>query len=178
VPSLWYKHRMSPIDRILSLVRPFAVVATRFLPETRLISIRVRLLKFAGVKIERYAKLFGYQAMLSPSNVSLGEGSFVNSGCLFEAGGRIDIKSFAMVGPRVIFVTINHVGEKNQDLIYLPITVESYAWIGAGATICPGVTIGHHAVVAAGSVVMRDVAPHVRVAGSPARPLPQRQPEP
>ncbi|MCB1356319.1 MAG: hypothetical protein KDK53_07450 [Maritimibacter sp.] len=51
----------------------------------------------------------------------------------------------------------------------LPITVEDYAWIGAGAIVLPGVTIGTGAVVAAGAVVTRDVAPRSIVAGNPAR---------
>ncbi len=163
---------MNQIARLVSLARPFATVATRLLPETRLISVRVRLLRFAGATIERYAKVIGYQTMTNPADVFIGEAAYVNAECLFVGGARIDIKARAMIGPRSILVTINHTGENFNDLEFLPITVESYAWIGAGVTICPGVTIGHHAAVAAGSVVMRDVAPHTRVAGNPARALP------
>jgi len=52
-----------------------------------------------------------------------------------------------------------------------PITVEDYAWIGAGSIILPGVTIGTGAVVGAGSVVTKDVAPRMIVGGNPARVL-------
>lgn len=55
--------------------------------------------------------------------------------------------------------------------IALPIAVGDYAWIGAGAIILPGVTIGEGAVVAAGAVVTKDVAPRMIVAGNPARVL-------
>lgn len=51
-------------------------------------------------------------------------------------------------------------------------------WIGAGAMIKPEVTLGHGAVVAAGAVVTKDVAPYTIVAGTPATPLRHRQPEP
>jgi len=163
---------MNQIARLASLARPFAVVATRLLPETRLISVRVRLLRFAGATIKQYAGVVGYQAMMSPEDVFIGEGAYVNTGCLFMGGAHIDIQHYAMIGPRTNFVTAIHSGEDFKEIAFYPITVESYAWIGAGVTICPGVTIGHHAAVAAGSVVMRDVAPHTRVAGNPARALP------
>ena len=52
-----------------------------------------------------------------------------------------------------------------------PIVVGDYVWIGAGAIILPGVTIGEGAVVAAGSVVTKDVAARMVVAGNPAKPL-------
>jgi len=160
------------ISRAASLARSFATVATRFLPETRLVSVRVRLLRFAGATIGARARVIGYQAMTSPEDVFIGEDAYVNTGCLFVGGARIDIKAHAMIVPRTSLVTINHTGENFEGLQFLPITVEPYAWIGTGVTICPGVTIGHHAAVAAGSVVMRDVAPHARVSGNPARPLP------
>ena len=50
-----------------------------------------------------------------------------------------------------------------------PVTIEDLAWVGTRATILKGVTVGRGAVVAAGSIVTRDVAPHTLVAGSPAR---------
>jgi len=153
---------MNPVTRFVSLARPFATVATRCLPENRLVSIRIRLLRFAGATIERGARVIGYQAMTNPGDVFIGEEAYVNTGCLFLGGARIEVKAHAMVGPRTNLLTINHTGENFNDLEFLPVTVESYAWVGAGVTICPGVTIGHHAAVAAGSVVMRDVAPYTR----------------
>jgi len=170
----WYNGRMYSIAHLVSLARSFSTVATRFLPETRLISVRIRLLRFAGATIEQYAKVIGYQAMTAPEDVFICEADYVNTGCLFLGGASINIKHHAMIGPRTNLVTINHTGENYNDLEFLPVTVEPYAWIGAGVTICPGVTIGHHAAVAAGSVVMRDVAPHTRVAGSPARAMPPK----
>jgi acetyltransferase-like isoleucine patch superfamily enzyme len=50
-----------------------------------------------------------------------------------------------------------------------PITIEDHAWIGYGSTIMPGVTVGHHAVVSPGSVVLWDVAPYATVVGNPAK---------
>ncbi len=163
---------MNPIARSISLARSFATVATRFLPETRLVSVRIGLLRFAGATIERYARVVGYQTIFNPEHLFIEQGAFVSAECLFLTGAKIHIGSNAMIGPRTIFATANHFGTNNKEIEFLQIIVEPYAWIGAGVTICPGITIGHHAAVAAGSVVMRDVAPHTRVAGNPARPLP------
>ncbi len=102
---------MNPIARSISLARSFATVATRFLPENRLVSVRVRLLRLAGATIERRARVIGYQAMTSPEDVFIGEDAYVNTGCLFVGGARIDIKAHAMIGPRTSLVTINHTGE-------------------------------------------------------------------
>jgi maltose O-acetyltransferase len=66
---------------------------------------------------------------------------------------------------------------RSQDLEFsLPITVEDYVWIGGNSTILPGVTIGKHAIVAAGSVVTKDVPPNTIVGGNPARLIREIQP--
>jgi len=165
----WYLDRMNRLARLLSLARSCSSVAIRLLPETRLKSVRVRLLRFAGVRIGKDSKFIGYQVMLDLQNVVIGDGVFVSSECVFEAGGGITIGDSAMIGPRVVFLTINHFGKDNKEIVRLPITVEPFVWIGANSTICPGVTIGHHAVVGAGAVVTKDVAAHARVVGVPAR---------
>ena len=63
------------------------------------------------------------------------------------------------------------------DLIPAPIRIGNDVWIGANATVLPGVTIGDGAVVAAGAVVTRDVEPLTVVGGVPARPLKRIEPE-
>ena len=129
---------MYSIAHLVSLARSFSTVATRFLPETRLISVRIRLLRFAGATIEQYAKVIGYQAMTAPEDVFICEADYVNTGCLFLGGASINIKHHAMIGPRTNLVTINHTGENYNDLEFLPVTVEPYAWIGAGVNDLSG----------------------------------------
>jgi len=76
-----------------------------------------------------------------------------------------------MVGPRVTFITLGHPvdpGERRRWLTGAPIDVAENVWIGAGATILPGVTIGRDAVIAAGSVVADDVAAATLVTGPKA----------
>jgi acetyltransferase-like isoleucine patch superfamily enzyme len=75
----------------------------------------------------------------------------------------------------VLLLTGGHVigppGRRAAELTCEPIVVGTGAWLGARVTVLPGVTIGDGAVVAAGAVVTRDVAPHTVVAGVPARHL-------
>lgn len=76
-----------------------------------------------------------------------------------------------LIGPKVNLITENHPldPEDRKALIAKPITLKQRAWIGAGSTILPGVTVGQNAVVAAGSVVSKDVPDNVVVGGVPAK---------
>jgi maltose O-acetyltransferase len=137
-----------------------------------------------------FAEGSGPALVLSPFNiqygrhVKIGTWTFVNFGATFLDANMITLGDFVAVGPNVQFITDTHPlrpedrykPPKEGDTLpfrvvnyALPITVGNYAWIGAGAIILPGVTIGDGAVVAAGSVVTKDVAPRMIVAGNPAR---------
>ena len=90
----------------------------------------------------------------------------------------IRIGAEVMIGPNVQIYTAAHALEADERLAgvetALPVTIEDRVWIGGGAILLPGVTIGREAIVGAGSVVTRDVPPGVRVAGNPARILPAK----
>lgn len=100
-----------------------------------------------------------------------GRGSFVNFGCTFLALGGITIEEGAFIGPHCVLATEYHPENpsKRQSLLTKPITIGRNAWLGADVKVLAGVTIGENAIVAAGSVVTKDVPPDTVVAGSPAR---------
>jgi acetyltransferase-like isoleucine patch superfamily enzyme len=103
--------------------------------------------------------------------LSLGERVFINQGCTFLDYAGIRIGDGTMIGPKATFITMSHPvdpGERRQWLTGAPIDIAENVWIGAGATILPGVTIGRDAVVAAGAVVADDVAAASLVAGPKA----------
>ena len=104
-------------------------------------------------------------------NIRFGKGVFVNSGCTFLDQGGIEIGDDVMFGPNVSLVTSNHPLDPadRRAVVSTPIRICRNAWIGAGATILPGLTIGENSVVAAAAVVTRDVPPNTVVAGNPAR---------
>lgn len=98
----------------------------------------------------------------------LGERSSVGQGCSFLDLGGITIGTRAMISPKVTLITEGHPlepSERHDFITVAPIIIEANAWIGAAATILPGVTIGHDSVVGAGAVVAKDVAPLTVVTG-------------
>ena len=101
--------------------------------------------------------------------IELGERTFVGQACSFLDLGGITIGDRAMISPKVTLVTEGHpVGpaERYDFVTVAPIVIEADVWIGAAATVLPGVTIGHDSVVGAGAVVAKDVPPLTVVSGS------------
>lgn len=102
---------------------------------------------------------------------SFGERVFINQGCYFLDLGGIMIGDRVLIGPRVTLTTAGHPVEPAERFDFItsaPIVIEDDVWIGAAATICPGVTIGRGSVVGAGAVVARDVPPMSVVTGTSA----------
>lgn len=104
-------------------------------------------------------------------NLDLAERVFINQGCTFLDYAGIRLGRGVMVGPKATFITVGHPvdpRERREFLTGAPIDVAENVWIGAGAMILPGVTIGRDAVVAAGAVVADDVAAGSLVTGTKA----------
>jgi acetyltransferase-like isoleucine patch superfamily enzyme len=100
--------------------------------------------------------------------IEFGERVFVNQGCYFLDFGGISIGDRTMIGPQVTLSTAGHpveLAERYDFITHAPIVIESDVWIGAAATIAPGVRIGHGSVVGAGAVVAKDVPPLTAVTG-------------
>ncbi|MDK3164940.1 sugar O-acetyltransferase [Aeromonas caviae] len=109
-------------------------------------------------------------------HIHLGKGSYINMGVTLLDNAPIRIGAEVMIGPNVQIYTAAHALDADERIqgveTALPVTIEDRVWIGGGAILLPGVTIGREAVVGAGSVVTRDVPAGARVAGNPARLLP------
>lgn len=104
-------------------------------------------------------------------NLDLAERVFINQGCTFLDFAGIRLGAGTMIGPRATLITMSHPvdpGERRQFLNGAPIDIAENVWIGAGAMILPGVSIGRDAVVAAGAVVAEDVPAASLVAGPKA----------
>ncbi|MFT3662808.1 MAG: DapH/DapD/GlmU-related protein [Gordonia sp. (in: high G+C Gram-positive bacteria)] len=104
-------------------------------------------------------------------NIEFGGRVFVNQNCTFLDGAGITLGHRVMIGPKATFVTGGHPVDPADRKLYLtgaPIVLEENVWVGAGATILPGVTVGKDSVVAAGAVVADDVPPQTLVAGPKA----------
>jgi acetyltransferase-like isoleucine patch superfamily enzyme len=103
--------------------------------------------------------------------IQIGKNVFINHACSFLDMGGITIEDNVLIGPKVNLVTENHPLDptERRALICKPILIKRNAWIGAAATILPGVTVGENAVVAAGAVVSKDVPSNTVVGGIPAK---------
>ena len=103
--------------------------------------------------------------------VTLGRDCFLNFGCTLLALGGITIEDNVFIGPHCILATEYHpeAPATRHSLLTAPIVIKNNAWLGANVTVLAGVTIGENAIVAAGSVVNRDVPANTIVAGTPAK---------
>ncbi len=130
--------------------------------------------------LEELLRSVGPEAVIEPPfhcdygfNISVGERFYANVGCVFLDCAPLSIGDGVLLGPAVQLYAATHPVDaetRRRGLEYaLPISIGHDAWIGGGAIILPGVTIGDRAVVGAGSVVTRDVPADAIVAGNPAR---------
>lgn len=104
-------------------------------------------------------------------NIRVGKNVLINHACEFMDRGGITIEDDVLIGPKVNLITTNHPLDpsKRKSMISKPIIIKKNAWIGAGATVLPGVTLGENSVVSAAAVVTKDVPPNTVVAGIPAK---------
>lgn len=106
---------------------------------------------------------------IRPHMVNIGKNVVVMPGCLMMSAGGITIEDGAMIAANVQLISNNHDLYERQVITCKPVHIGKNAWVGAGATILPGVTVGDNAVVGAGSVVTKDVEADTIVAGNPAK---------
>jgi acetyltransferase-like isoleucine patch superfamily enzyme len=173
-----------PGDLLLRIHSPeFQAMSARVLRATELTS-RLNVLPFGDEvgKAELFEQILGRPL---PSRVTiyppfytdhglhleLGERVFINQGCTFLDYAGIRLADGVLVAPKVTFVTVGHPVDTDDRRVWLTggrIDVGENVWIGAGAMILPGVTIGRDAVIAAGAVVADDVPARSLVTGTKA----------
>ena len=178
--------RAAPIKKWRLLREEFAGLHLRLLLARLLLGplpihvggrVRPLILRLVGFRIGHGTVMAGTPIITGDGNLSrnlvIGRGCWINIGCLFDLGAEITIGNKVSIGHDVLLLTTSHeVGSSlNRALtpIARPITIGGGSWLGSRSTILPGVTIGVGAIVAAGSVVHRDVPPNTLVAGVPAR---------
>lgn len=112
------------------------------------------------------------------NRVKFGKGVFINHSAVLSASGGIEFEDGVAIAPCFRVATINH-DFNNRHTIYTygKVTINKNAWIGMNVTVCPGVTIGKYAVVAAGAVVTKDVPDYAVVGGCPAKVIKMQNPE-
>ena len=133
--------------------------------------VRERLSEILESEIDRSTTIFVPFYTNFGRHIKLGKNIFINHACSFLDLGGITIEDDVQIGPRVNIVTENHPidAAKRKYLDLKPVVIKRNAWIGAGATILPGVTVGENSIVAAGAVVNKDVPTNCIFGGVPAK---------
>lgn len=159
------------LPKIWKVVAKTISLSAELNKSTDIVSIREKLSEIIGSQIDRSTTVFVPFFTNFGKHISIGKNVFINHGCSFLDLGGIVIEDDVLIGPKVNLVTENHpidpANRKSLDL--KKVIIKKNAWIGAGATILPGITVGENAIVGAGSVVTKDVLPNTIVAGVPAK---------
>lgn len=167
------REELAPFNPSLVL----ATLATLPLPRYAFSRLRTRILRALGFRIGHGTVLWDMPRLAGARDIrgrlSIGAHTVVNINCFFDLNDTITIGDHIGVGHEVMILTTTHrMGppeRRNGPTYTAPVRIEDGAWIGARTTILPGVTVGRGAVVAAGAVVVRDVAPNTMVGGVPAK---------
>jgi acetyltransferase-like isoleucine patch superfamily enzyme len=134
--------------------------------------------KFWGIFVKKIGKnvdIMGGVIIMSPQRLMVGHDVLINAYSIIGAQKGISIGNYVMLGYHVNLASTNHsytnpkLPIKCQGEYGAPITIEDDVWIGANASILPGITIGKGAIVGANSVVTKSVNPYSIVGGVPAK---------
>jgi len=148
------------------------------LPHVPVFCLRKFCYRLAGLSIGKGSVIDRKSYFIAPRRFSIGEYSHINRNALLDARGGLNIGSSVSVSHNVSIVSGGHeVNSSDFHGRYYPIHIDDYVWIGVGATILQGVSIGRGAVVCAGAVVTRDVPPYAIVGGVPAKKIGERNKE-
>lgn len=160
--------RLTGCDLFQEAVKITMEINTRYhTPE----ELRGLMSQLTGKKVDDTFRMFPPFTADFGKNITIGKNVFFNSGCRFQDQGGIVIGDGVLIGHNVVIATINHGLDPKEERKnhYAPVAIGNHAWIGSNATILPGVTVGEWAVVAAGSVVTKNVEPYTVVGGVPAK---------
>ena len=163
-----HEPQFAPVMEVVTRTQELSVQLNN---STHIDEVRERLSEIIGSRIDKSTQIFPPFYTNFGKFITLGKNVFINHACSFLDLGGITIEDDVLIGPKVNLITENHPLDPadRQALLLQPIVIKRNAWIGAGATILPGVTIGENAVVAAGAVVHKDVAPNTIAGGVPAK---------
>ena len=126
----------------------------------------------SALLMDQYVHVSGGHKRGQCGRIVIGRNTVINRQCCLDGRGGLRIGDNVSISPGVWLLTDAH---DHRDPWFreqgAPVEIGDYVWLGSRAMVLPGVTIGEGAVVAAGAVVVKDVAPYTVVAGVPARPI-------
>ena len=140
--------------------------------------IRHSIYRLFGMKLDKMSHIYMGAEIRSPSKISIGKGTSIGHRALLDGRGRLSIGNHVNFGTGVWVWTAEHqVNSLDFHIVKEPVVIEDFVWCSARVTILPGVKIGKGAVIAAGAVVTKDVAPFTIAGGVPAKKIGERSQE-
>lgn len=139
--------------------------------------VRFRILNGATVRIGDRVRIDSRAELHSDGSLTIGSDAYIGTGSIIVAAERITIGNDALIAAYVTIRDQDHRSRSGdtpyrlQGLETSPIAIGNNVWIGTGAVILKGTTVGDNCVIGANSVVTRALAKNTRAAGSPARPI-------
>jgi len=172
-----YRTRTAPAVRRFRFLWLLAwTLLCRWNPYFLLRGWRVFWMRAFGMKAKGPVAVYPSTRVWDPRNVTLGASVAIDEAVDFYSVDKITVGSKVTISRGAFICTASHdVTRRHLPLVTAPVTIEDGVWIGAYATILPGVTVGEGAIVAARAVVTKDVPPFVIVAGNPARVVKARE---
>ncbi|WP_168121087.1 DapH/DapD/GlmU-related protein [Paenibacillus sp. HB172176] len=175
--SVSYNRGTVSFEKLAAVLKGAAVLPLRTQSQGKLCRIagKLRLKNKGELTLGHHVSFHGKPF---PSSITVGKGArlkigdhvFFNYGLDIGCTLDIEIGSHTIIGPMVNLIDTNfHPVDRSDQALPRPIKIGNNVWIGRGAVILPGVTVGAHSVVASGSVVTRDIPPNVLAGGAPAR---------
>ena len=113
--------------------------------------------------------VYNQLTVVRPKNVKIGKNVTVMNGALMMSAGGITLEDNVLIAANVQLISNNHDPYDRYIITCKPILIKEGAWVGAGATILPGVTVGKHAIIGANSVVSKDIPDYAVGVGCPAK---------
>lgn len=136
---------------------------------------RQLVLSLLGAKIGKGAVLYGGFEIRSPRKLKIGVNSCIGHRATLDARGGLTIGKNVNLSSEVMIWTAQHdYRDPRFGTLFKPVIICDYVWLGPRCIILPGVTVGEGAVIAAGAVVTKDVAPYIVVGGVPAQKIADR----
>ena len=162
----WYKPRRGFLTRTLWYFVNALFLQNPLNPSS---SLKIFVLRLFDARIGEGVVLKPSINVKYPWNLAIGDYSWIGENAWLDSLAPITIGKNACISQGVYFCTGNHDwSDPAFGLVVKPITIEDGAWVGARATVLPGVTIKSHSIVAAGTVIARDTEPYMIYAGNPA----------
>jgi len=164
-------------NRLKSIIEECAVYILHLSGAIPFHHVRRALYRLGGVRIGRGSSIHMGTRFYQPGNVEIGEDTIVGEDAVLDGRAKLVIGNHVGIATGVMVYNSEHdIADPQFRAVTLPVTIDDYVFIGPRAIILPGVKIGRGAVVAAGAVVTKDVAPLSIVAGVPAKQIAERNP--